>query len=207
MGITIQAIGFDYGGVIGGGGKTGQEFVQEMCRLLNITKQQFNAHYFRINNLINEGEALNWYAFWKIFLNNLKRPEMIDQVMDLSSRRTKDLAVVVRPVLDLVDSLRAKGYKVGLLSNNTKESAKQLRAQGLAKHFDVFHISAETGVMKPKPAAFQRFADELEVSLSKMAFVDDSPKSLSTAKECGFTPILFTTYDKLVLQLKTLGIL
>jgi hypothetical protein len=39
-----------------------------------------------------------------------------------------------------------------------------------------------------------------------MAFIDDAEKSLSTAQEVGFVPILFETYEKLRYQLTERGI-
>jgi hypothetical protein len=39
-----------------------------------------------------------------------------------------------------------------------------------------------------------------------MIFIDDSERSLSTAEQCGYTPILFTGYDELVEQLNSLHV-
>lgn len=110
-------------------------------------------------------------------------------------------------VLDLVDKLHNLGYRTGLLSNNSREKASMMRAEGLDSHFDVFHISAETGYVKPEPEAFSYLADELGVDLNELVFIDDSENSLSTAADCGYTPILFESYDQLARELTELGII
>ena len=110
-------------------------------------------------------------------------------------------------MVQLVDEIRAAGYKTGLLSNTTLEGGADMRRQGLDQHFDVFHISAETKLMKPQPAAFKHFADDLGVELAELIFIDDAEKSLSTAAECGFTPIFFKGRAELREQLQEIGIL
>lgn len=112
-----------------------------------------------------------------------------------------------RPVLDLVDTLRNSGYKTGLLSNNTLEAAEMMRGEGINTHFDAFIVSAEVGMMKPDPSIYALLCQQLSVQPSELIFIDDSKKSLSTAEECGFTPVLFTDYESLVRDLKRLSAL
>ncbi len=82
-----------------------------------------------------------------------------------------------------------------------------MREKGLDKHFDVFHISAETALVKPEPDAFKHLANELGVEIKELVYIDDSEKSLSTSKECGFTPVLFESYEQLVNDLTRLDVL
>lgn len=202
-----KAIGFDHGGVIGGLDRNGEGFLNSVCELLNISQEEFKTAYFKINHLINEGKVASRREFWGIFLKDIAQPDKLDGLCKLSEERTKEIFVTSQPMLDLVDELRRKGYKVGLLSNNSKENGDRLREMGLDEHFDVFVISADIGVQKPKPIAFNHFFAELDVDPGEVVFVDDSEKSLSTAEECGFTPILFTTYEDLKQKLCDLEIL
>ncbi len=203
---AIRAVGFDYGGVIGGNGERGIDFSKKVSALLGISFEEYKQHYFSLNHLINLGEVETWRDFWGIFLQNCGKPEKLDELMVLSDEASRQLELVDERIIELVDKLRASGYKVGLLSNNTTENGQKLRAKGLHEHFDVFHISAETKLMKPNPTAFERFAQELAIKPRELAFIDDSEKSLSTAQECGFTPILFRSREQLVEELQTIGI-
>lgn len=204
--MKYRAVGFDYGGVIGGVGNTGNNFSDMARLLLGVSEDTFAETYFGMNHKINLGEVATWREFWTEFLDKLGQPEKLDELMVLSDESSRNLLVIDYDMLALVDKLRQSGFKVGLLSNTTLEGAQYMREQGLAKHFDAFNASAEIKLMKPNPEAFAKLARELGVRLDELVFIDDGEKSLSTAKECGFTPILFTGRDDLLNQLQLLGI-
>jgi putative hydrolase of the HAD superfamily len=199
--MSYKAIGFDWGGVLNGQPKT--FLVEKILALLDVSHDDYLRAYFNHNKKVNRGEV-TWDELWQLVLTELGQPEKTAQVAALTAAANEDN---INPeVLALVDRLKATDYKVGMLSNNTFEKGKHLRKVGLDKHFDVFHISAETGLVKPEPEAFQHFAEALGVTLPELIFIDDSTKSLSTAEECGFTPILFESYQQLASKLEDLGI-
>lgn len=205
--MKIKAVGFDYGGVIGGVGSTGVNFTKQICEILDVDEATYKDVYFGMNYKINTGEIDNWHDFWKLFADKIGKPEKYSAIVALSDEADKHLQVVDQDMLALADELRDKGYKTGLLSNTTADNGRKMRALGVDKHFDVFHISAETKLMKPNPEAFKHLAEELEVQPQEMVFIDDADKSLSTANEIGFTPVLFESYEKLLGQLGELEIL
>lgn len=200
--MKYKAVGFDWGGVLNG--KPGKFFGQKVSELLGTTHEKYLEAYFHHNKKINRGEV-TWEELWSLVLTELGQPEKVQEIMKISQEFNADS--LNQDVLGLVDKLRALGYKVGLLSNNTREKAVMMREKGLDKHFDVFHISAETALVKPEPEAFRHLADELDIEISELVFIDDSEKSLSTSRECGFTPILFESYEQLENELIKLGIL
>jgi putative hydrolase of the HAD superfamily len=204
--MTYKAIGFDYGGVIGGVNTLGVNFTKKACELLEVDPDEYSDVYFSLNHLINLGEVATWPEFWKIFVDKLGKPEKLDALLQLNKVVDQDLLIVDQRMPLLIDQLRESGYRTGLLSNAAVQAGQHMREQGLDKHFDVFHISAETKLMKPNPRAFNKLANELQVNINELIFIDDAPKSLSTAVECGFTPILFTSFEKLLHDLTTLGI-
>lgn len=204
----IKAIGFDYGGVIGSGQRSGKKFSVEVCELLGIDQEVYREAYFSMNSLINLGKIATWREFWQLFLEKLHLPaEQIEPLVKISDKFASTYTEMDGQVLNLIDRLRSLGYKVGLLSNATKENAKLLRKAGLDKHFDAFLISAEIGIQKPDVQAFALLAEKLGVQISELAFVDDAPTSLSTAESCGFTPVLFLSCPQLVSDLTALGVL
>jgi HAD superfamily hydrolase (TIGR01509 family) len=77
----------------------------------------------------------------------------------------------------LLDSLRARGIKTGLVANAWPEPARLLRADiaaaGLTDLLDVIVLSAELGVMKPQPAIFLAATDALGVDPNDTMFVGD----------------------------------
>lgn len=199
--MTYKAIGFDWGGVLNG--KPGKVFGETLASMLDITFDEYRIAYFHHNTAFNSGK-INGKELWRRVLEELSKLDQLDEVLAYVDDSLKDDPNT--DVIRLVDRLHSSGYKVGLLSNNTDEMGLKIRASGLDRHFDVFHISAETGYAKPTPQAFTFFAEALGVTLGELIFVDDTAKSLSTAEDIGFTPILFTDYDQLVAELNQLGI-
>lgn len=199
-----KGIGFDWGGVLNG--KPGKYFAQAVADEIGVAREAYQAAYFHHNQKINRGE-ITWPQLWGLVLSELGHPndpELTQKITQISEIANADN--LNNNMLDLVDTLRANGYKVGLLSNNTADKAALMRQHGLDKHFDVLDVSVETGLVKPDPAAFKHLVHGLGIDVSELVFIDDAPRSLSTATETGFTPILFDTYDQLIKDLHILGI-
>lgn len=201
----IKAIGFDFGGVIGGDPNIGHEFTKASADLLEVTTEKWRKVYFSLNNLINTGKKSK-RDFWQRFLEEFNQVDKLDQALAQDLAMAQRYLVVNQQIISLIDQLRERGYKVGLLSNASGEVANNIKTLDLAGHFDLFLFSAEIGVQKPDRKAFEQLAQSLAVDLSELVFIDDSERSLVRAEEIGFTPILFETYDKLVTDLKALGI-
>ena len=201
----IKAIGFDFGGVIGGDPNIGHEFTKASANLLGINTDEWRKAYFALNDLINTGKKSK-RDFWLRFIEEFNQVDKIDQVLAQDLAMAQRYLVVNQQVISLIDQLREKGYKVGLLSNASGEVADNIKKLDLAGHFDSFLFSAEIGVQKPDIAAFEYLAKSLGVNLANLIFVDDSDMSLRTAIDGNFTPILFESYEKLVADLKALDI-
>lgn len=199
--MAIKAIGFDYGGVIKG--NPGAIFGAGITDILNVTDEQFYKAYYKHNKAVNRGE-ITWPTLWKLVLTDLNKSDKFQEVMALHNKVYNQS--LNSNMLELVDTLRKSGYKVGLLSNNTLDEEAKMISQHLEQHFDVLHVSASTGFVKPEPAAFIKFASDLGVNMNELVFIDDSAKSLSTAKECGYAPILFKSYEQLLDELANEGV-
>jgi putative hydrolase of the HAD superfamily len=77
----------------------------------------------------------------------------------------------------LLESLRARGLKTGLVANSWPDPARLLRADaevfGLAPLLDVLVFSEELGVAKPAPEIFLHACRELDVDPADAMFVGD----------------------------------
>ncbi|OGN12511.1 MAG: hypothetical protein A3C71_01940 [Candidatus Yanofskybacteria bacterium RIFCSPHIGHO2_02_FULL_43_15c] len=199
--MNFKAIGFDYGGVIAG--IPGPEFEKMVISLLGVELRTFQDVYFEFNHLMNNN-VLSPEDFWKKVTEELgvsdKHGDLMKFIKELPHHEINE------QVLDLVDKLRASGYKTGLLSNNTMVAANRFREAGLVNHFDTVVVSAEIGYSKPHPKAFEIFIERLGVMAVELIFIDDTEKSLTVAKEIGFHPVLFTSYGSLLHTLESIGI-
>ena len=79
--------------------------------------------------------------------------------------------------LALLDALRARGLRLGLVSNSFDPGwlvRLDLAAWGLEERLDVVVLSSEVGKRKPHPEPFERALRELGVAPSRALFVGDS---------------------------------
>ncbi len=110
-------------------------------------------------------------------------------------------------VLDAIRAVRAGGVPVGLLSNATTRLRRELVDAGLADELDVIVSSADIGVAKPDPAAFQHIAELLGVSVERCAFVDDMIVNVDAAAELGMRAEHYRDPDAFSRFLTELGLL
>jgi HAD superfamily hydrolase (TIGR01509 family) len=90
----------------------------------------------------------------------------------------------------LLESLRDRGLKTGLVANSWPDPARVLRADaealGLAAHLDALVFSADVGVRKPAPEIFLQACRELDVDPASALFVgDDLTNDVQGAAEVG----------------------
>ena len=95
--------------------------------------------------------------------------------------------------LALLDSLRARGLKLGLVSNAFDPGwllRRHLEASGLAQRLDVIVFSSEVGKRKPHRAIFERALDALDVRPEEAMFVGDRLfEDVRGAGELGITTV------------------
>ncbi|MBP6880982.1 HAD-IA family hydrolase [Candidatus Saccharibacteria bacterium] len=196
--MNYKAVGFDYGGVISG--LPGGYFDDRVASLLSVPIEEYRRVYFTHNK-----KLLQPHQVWKLVLSELGRSEQYDALTTLVDRLNSAKSLNT-DVLDLVAALRQRGYKVGLLSNNSKEKADAMRLQKIDTYFDAFCVSEEIGYAKPEKRAFDYFADQLDVALEELVFIDDEPTSIENSRKDGFTAIRYVGYEQLIRSLEALGI-
>jgi HAD superfamily hydrolase (TIGR01662 family) len=105
------------------------------------------------------------------------------------------LARLWRPFPDTVavlDELRARGYRLAVLSNNSPILVHQLRALGISARFETVTYSEEVGVEKPDPGIFRTALERMQISPAEAAHVGDRFRADALgAKSAGVVPILF----------------
>lgn len=94
-------------------------------------------------------------------------------------------------LIDLIRSLKTEGLRIGLLSNDGLPLREKLHGLGIAELFDPLIISAEIGVMKPAPEAYQAVLDILGLPPENVFFVDDMPDNIAGANAVGMKGILY----------------
>lgn len=57
--------------------------------------------------------------------------------------------------VEVLAALQERGYRIGVIANQSAGTADRLRAWGMIQHIDLVVASAEEGVAKPDPAIFR----------------------------------------------------
>ncbi len=197
----FKAIGFDWSGVVF---FHSMNYRNDGSRFLNISKEEFSAAYFKYNHLSNL-KNIGPKEFWMTVFAELGRESEVDGFLSFLANCPP--GKMNQDILPLIKILKEKGYKIGLLSNNTSSGAAEARSFDVSKIFEVALFSAEVGVMKPHREAFELLARELGVDISEMLFIDDSEKSLEKAGEIGYHPILYSDMNQLLGDFVNLEIL
>jgi putative hydrolase of the HAD superfamily len=92
------------------------------------------------------------------------------------------------PMLEAIRRIRARGLRVGALTNNwaTERPQPPSPLRGL---FHVFVESRAVGMRKPDPRIYELVCRELGVAPAQAAFLDDIGANLKTARALGMATI------------------
>jgi len=100
--------------------------------------------------------------------------------------------------VELVGSLRRRGYRVYLFSNTSLPHVMLMRRNGWDKLFDGFLSSCELRSMKPSATAFGRALAEIGANPSDVVFIDDREDNVKGARDFGIRWALrFTSLARL----------
>lgn len=101
-----------------------------------------------------------------------------------------------RPIegaLELIYSLRAKGVRVGIVSNWHSALHEILKGHDITRHCEFVAVSSEVGRKKPHPHIFEHAIRALEIPLQCVAHVGDSwDEDVIGAKNAGLHAIYYS---------------
>jgi len=115
----------------------------------------------------------------------------------------------IRPeMVDLLDRVKAAGYKVACLTNNVvSEGHADERSVALAKvmaRFEVVVESSKVGCRKPEPRFYEIACELLDVRPDECVFLDDLGVNLKPAAAMGMATIKVLSAQQAINDLTTL---
>jgi putative hydrolase of the HAD superfamily len=116
-------------------------------------------------------------------------------------------AGVARPImLEAIRRLRARGLRVGALTNNWRREGPEddVIPHRLRSHFDAFVESRVVGLRKPDPRIYELACRELRVEPARTAFLDDIGGNLKPARALGMATIKVDDPERALAELGTL---
>lgn len=120
----------------------------------------------------------------------------IEQAAVERQRRFDHALMCIEPqVVAVLDGLRTRGFKLGLISNASSGEVRAWGQSPLAPLFDRAIFSCECGLRKPDPAIFRHALAELGVCARESLFVGDGGSDEHRgAGRAGLYPVLLTRY-------------
>lgn len=131
--------------------------------------------------------------------------EMIEALMaynkcdrELADKNVQRSIVTQEEVLStksLIQSLKAAGYRLYVLSNMSKEFIDFLRQKEVYALFDGEVVSCEELCVKPEKEIYHRLERRYELNPADTLFVDDRNANIVAARECGWEGYLFDHHN------------
>lgn len=131
----------------------------------------------------------------------LSRDEYIQQVTDLTELSAREVVALMdeaqirsSSVFGYARDLKARGYKVAVLSNIGRGTIQKLFDENDYELFDEIIASGDIGITKPHVTAYDKALDMLHVQPSEAVMIDDSYANVSGAVEAGLHGVVFTSF-------------
>ena len=104
------------------------------------------------------------------------------------------------PMIELMRSLKGRGYRMALLTNNVREWEPLWRSMlPVDEIFEVIVDSAYVGTRKPESEIFELTLERLgAVAPSDCMFIDDTDVHCEAARELGMTAVLFQSNEQAI---------
>lgn len=130
--------------------------------------------------------------------NNCFTMEKMKTIMEKRIRYKREVFEHMHPeIIPLLETLKSKGYKIGLISNCHSEEAMVIKQSILFPYFDAVCLSYEEGIKKPNYRIFERCMEKLCVDAADCLYVGDGgSRELETAREIGMHPVQAVWYLK-----------
>ena len=107
------------------------------------------------------------------------------------------------PMLDYLRSVRSRGYRLALLTNNVREWEPRWRAMvPVDELFEVVVDSAFVGMRKPDPEIYELTLERLGLTGPECVFVDDIEINCTTAASLGMHPVWFRTTEQAIADIE-----
>ncbi|MDD5193414.1 MAG: HAD family phosphatase [Candidatus Nanoarchaeia archaeon] len=176
-------------------------FEKKFKYIANTKSREFNSDFLSktkefdllMKGKISENEFINYI----LSKNKLK----ID--LDKFKKVLRSNFEEIKGTREIIEKLKKRGYKLGLLSNHSKEWIKHCSKKfDFHKLFDSVLYSFEIGVCKPNEEIFIKILEKLNELPENCLFIDDSKTNLTSAKSLGMKTILFKNPYNLIKDLK-----
>ncbi len=141
------------------------------------------------------------------YLNNIISKNNLKVNLDELKKAIRKNFQEIEGTREIIEKLKDKGFKLGLLSVHSKEWIDHCEKQfDFHKLFHSTLYSFEVSVCKPDKKAYHLILEKLKAKPEECLFIDDSEKNIEAAKNIGLKTILFKNPTQLKKDLDSLSI-
>ncbi|NLM19253.1 MAG: HAD family phosphatase [Clostridiaceae bacterium] len=99
--------------------------------------------------------------------------------------------IEVEGMSQLIKELKAKGYKIYLLSNASTRQHEYWHRISASKYFDGTLVSADVKMVKPNPKIFEYLCEKFSLQPAECFFIDDLEQHVIAAESIGMQGHVF----------------
>lgn len=154
-----------------------------------IPKEEFLVALKEIMGKARMPNAGNAFSYWQPYLEKwgikLTKQEFFDFWFSAEKENPE--------MIEIAKSIKEKGIKIFILSNNFKERAEyyEKNFSFLNEIFDKVYYSWQTGFVKPSPKAFENLLAENSLKPKECIYFDDSEENIKLAESLGIKSFKF----------------
>lgn len=141
-----------------------------------------------------------WEDYFHFILANVKAPveahEPIIATLWEAHQRIGLWTAAIPDAVDTVRELRARGFRIGVVSNAEGQVERDLSLAGFDGLLETVVDSARVGVEKPNPEIFRIALARLDANAETSIYLGDVPAvDIDGARAAGITPVLLDRHD------------
>ena len=141
---------------------------------------------FRADSVFAAGTNADIVSLWYPLLAGEVRTAMVKHFDTVTAEQGALQAVALEGIRDMLKTLHASGYRLGLCTNDSTSGAeKTLLALGVAQMFDAAYGYDAVANPKPAPDAVHAFCDLTGLKPAEVAMVGDNGHDLEMARAAG----------------------
>ncbi|MDQ3075588.1 MAG: HAD-IA family hydrolase [bacterium] len=186
----LKAIILDLNGIFLQSPKLSKRFEQDF----NIKEEVFLPALFEIMEKVRKPGALPAFTYWQPYLEkwdlSLSEKDFWDYWFGAEMPSEK--------MINFARSLKEKGIKVIILSNNFKERAEYYGSYPwIHDAVDKVYFSWQTGFVKPDIQAWEFVLTDNNLKVEECIYFDDQQKNLDASEKVGIRAYMFTNEKEL----------
>jgi putative hydrolase of the HAD superfamily len=108
-----------------------------------------------------------------------------------------------RPMIELMEELKASGRRMAMLTNNVKEWEPRWRPMlPVDEIFETVVDSGFVGHRKPEPAIYEMTLEEIGLPAENCLFVDDLEPNIDAARTLGINAVHFRDNEQAIAEIR-----